>query len=276
MTLYQNKIDRNPSGLDENERIQGAYEKMLLSEARRGKVKKIPWRKLKKMIKSLKRFKRKKAKKTKDAFDFKFFKKKGKTIKDKMRKMLKRIIREEAEVEYEDRIIALAQHLDIDINDEEEMEDIEQSSYGGYEAEGGEYEVLTDSEADERAKDYILDSVWAFTTWFLENHIDVEDVNGYYGFEDSYYDEDEEEEIEIGDADEVFYMGMGMDLTEWIESKQNEAEGGNDDLAAHINDKDFVDDAISTDGRGHFLSSYDGEEHEETVNGRYYFIYRTN
>jgi hypothetical protein len=33
MTLYERKINRNPSGLDENERILSAYEKILLAEA---------------------------------------------------------------------------------------------------------------------------------------------------------------------------------------------------------------------------------------------------
>ena len=30
------------------------------------------------------------------------------------------------------------------------------------------------------------------------------------------------------------------------------------------------------DGRGHCLSSYDGEEHEVQVNGEWFYIYRTN
>ena len=38
----------------------------------------------------------------------------------------------------------------------------------------------------------------------------------------------------------------------------------------------FVDDAVLSDGRGHFLSSYDGYEHEVKINGNYYYIYRTN
>lgn len=32
----------------------------------------------------------------------------------------------------------------------------------------------------------------------------------------------------------------------------------------------------SFDGRGHYLASYDGEEHEEEVNGTTYYIYRIN
>ncbi len=35
---------------------------------------------------------------------------------------------------------------------------------------------------------------------------------------------------------------------------------------------DFVEDAVSADGRGHFLSHYDGEENEQGE----YFIYRLN
>ena len=35
---------------------------------------------------------------------------------------------------------------------------------------------------------------------------------------------------------------------------------------------EFIEDAISSDGRGHFLSPYDGEENEEGD----YFIYRIN
>lgn len=44
-------------------------------------------------------------------------------------------------------------------------------------------------------------------------------------------------------------------------------------VKALINDIDtFVYDAIDADGRGHFLSFYDGREHEQDE----FFIYRTN
>lgn len=283
---YSDKeIKKLKENLDPNERIQNIYESTIIEpmiDEKRSRVrgKKTPWRALKKRLKRLKgRFKRKKSKKTKEAFNSQYFNKKGKRIRDKFKKLLKRIMKEDAALDIEPRMLALAQHLGIkdkrDIPDE-----IEQNSWGGYDAEGGEYEVLTDDEADQRARDYIEESVWAFNTWFLENHIDVEDANRYFGFEDSYYDEDEEEEIEIGDADEVFYMGMGMDLTEYIEQEQQKAEGGNDTLASLVNASsgmdNFVDEAISADGRGHFLNTYDGEEHEEEVDGSWYYIYRTN
>lgn len=34
--------------------------------------------------------------------------------------------------------------------------------------------------------------------------------------------------------------------------------------------------AIRADGRGHFMSSYDGEENEEIVEGETFYIYRIN
>ena len=39
---------------------------------------------------------------------------------------------------------------------------------------------------------------------------------------------------------------------------------------------DFVSDAISSDGRGHFVANYDHDESIEEVNNTQYFIYRTN
>lgn len=41
-------------------------------------------------------------------------------------------------------------------------------------------------------------------------------------------------------------------------------------------DRDAWKSDARYDGRGHCLSHYDGHEHEENVNGTYYYIYRTN
>lgn len=35
-------------------------------------------------------------------------------------------------------------------------------------------------------------------------------------------------------------------------------------------------DAVLSDGRGHSLSPYDGEEHEVKIDGTWYYIYRVN
>jgi hypothetical protein len=106
------------------------------------------------------------------------------------------------------------------------------------------YLVLTDEEADEKAKEYILDSLWAFNASFIAYHTDL----------------DEEVIQAIHD--------------------NGKCESNNDtihNLIKKLGDlDDFVSDAISADGRGHFLSSYDGNENEETVNGTTFYIYRQN
>lgn len=106
-----------------------------------------------------------------------------------------------------------------------------------------EYLVLTDEEADAQAKDYILDSVWAFKKSFLDAHSDT-----------------------ISELDDKSFAHI-----------QELCEGANKMILAMIDDKDhFVDDAILSDGRGNFLSGYDGEENEIESDGTWYFIYRTN
>ena len=131
------------------------------------------------------------------------------------------------------RILALAKHLG------EDPDEVQKASYGEntYEFGRQEWLVLTDEEADERARDYIHDSVWAFRPEFL-----------------------------------IAHMPRGM-TTKAIKLIQQACEDANEPLSAMLVDRDhFVDDAIRADGRGHFLSSYDGEENESEG----YFLYRVN
>jgi hypothetical protein len=54
-------------------------------------------------------------------------------------------------------------------------------------------------------------------------------------------------------------------------------EGANELVRALIEDMDaFIEDAIGADGRGHFLSSYDGNEEEIKINDEYFYAYRPN
>jgi hypothetical protein len=137
----------------------------------------------------------------------------------------------------EQRIVALAKYLGC------EIDDISLSRYedNAFEARGGEYLVLTDNEADERAHREIKDSLWAFRAEFIASH----STNGW--------------------SDECVKS---------LQKMQNElCESANPIIEALIKDMDhFVSDAISSDGRGYFISRYDGEENEE---GEFY-IYRTN
>ena len=54
-------------------------------------------------------------------------------------------------------------------------------------------------------------------------------------------------------------------------------EGANSLVEALIEDIDsFVEEAISSDGRGMFLSPYDSEEDEIDIEGVTYYFYRLN
>ena len=116
-------------------------------------------------------------------------------------------------------------------------DEITETSYG-YEYGSQEYAVLTDEEADAVAHEYIADSVWAFKAEFLEDMTDIP--------------------------------------KEAFEGLQHKCEDANSAILKIIESTcglyDFCDTAISYDGRGHFISHYDGEEHE--LND--FYIYRIN
>ena len=101
------------------------------------------------------------------------------------------------------------------------------------------YLVLTDEQADEWCKEEIERTVWAFSTSFLQAHTGV-------------------------DADAITKI-------------QEMCEDANEPLKEMIRDFDyFVKDAMSCDGRGHFLAGYDHEENYVTYNDTIYYIYRRN
>lgn len=133
-------------------------------------------------------------------------------------------------MDIENKIKTLAEHLDCEAN-----EIVRSYCDSNFELGNKEYLVLTDEEADNWAKEYIRETVWAFSSWFLSKHTDID------------------EEI--------------------IQHLQDKCEGANEPLLRSIIDfDDFVDEAISIDGRGHFMSSYDGHENELNE----LFIYRVN
>lgn len=128
------------------------------------------------------------------------------------------------------KMIALADHLGID------HEDIEYSGeYSEYDdmifvAGIDEYLVCTDDEADIRAGEYIKESLWTFNPSFIIEHSDLP-----YAAEEMIADH-----------------------------CAKKCEGANETVEAIINDIDeFIEDAISLDGRGSFLNMCDGEEYEE-------------
>ena len=104
---------------------------------------------------------------------------------------------------------------------------------------GTEYAIaLDDEEADKACKEYIEYSAWAFSPSFI--------------------------------ADET---GMPIEIFEAL-VKADLCEGANEAVMACIEATcgidSFVESAISWDGRGHFLSHYDGEEVELESNAYAY------
>lgn len=134
----------------------------------------------------------------------------------------------------------------------EELENItSENSYNDhcntFEIIGNEYKVLSDTEADNEAKRIILDSLWAFNAEFILYH--TEFYNNSTDYEDG-----------------EFINGLRT-------MQEKLCESANSIVKALITDIDeFVNDAIEADGRGHFISYYDGEEIESGM----FYIYRTN
>lgn len=92
----------------------------------------------------------------------------------------------------------------------------------------GEYMCLTDEDADSAAHDEIMESLWAFRPLFLAGT-----------------------------------TGIDIDVFEAL-SVNNQCDGNNHAIASLIKNTcgfdEFVEAAISADGRGHFLAHYDHEE----------------
>lgn len=111
------------------------------------------------------------------------------------------------------------------------------------------YLVCNEIEADKTVKERITEELWAFRASFIRSHM-------------SYKPEPRE-------ADRV---------EKAIEEMQSKlCESAQPIIRSMIKNVDhFIADAISTDGRGHFLASYDGEEIEHDYNGEIYYIYRLN
>jgi hypothetical protein len=139
----------------------------------------------------------------------------------------------------DDRTVTLAEFLDCAYDDIDAADFPHPfNSNNCYSFGNQEYMVLTDSEADEAVTEYIKESVWAFNADFLASMTELDS--------------------------EMFALAS------------DKCESANDAILRTIEKTcglaEFVEQAVSADGRGHFLSGYDGEEVEQGN----YFIYRTN
>lgn len=113
-----------------------------------------------------------------------------------------------------------------------------------------EFAIGTDSEADSACEQYISNRLWAFNASFI-----------------------------LGECD------LPNSLEEAIRAwQEKEREGANEGLLALVEKtcgiEEFARAAMSADGRGQFLSSYDGNENDENVSDgterENFYIYRMN
>jgi hypothetical protein len=131
------------------------------------------------------------------------------------------------------RTTALAMHMSEDPDTMTAHDD------GRVEVGKREYLVLTDEEADKAARAAVEDSLWAFNASFILDHMKYGDANRA------------RLEKSIGKMQEELCEDAGPIVLAMI--------GGRAGFAK------FADAAIGADGRGHFLSSYDGEERRVKV-----------
>ena len=126
----------------------------------------------------------------------------------------------------------------------ENVDAVYNDSSDAFELFGNEYKVLTDEEADKTAEECIKDSLWAFNAEFILDHANINTERVY------------------------------TDIVKAFRKLQETLhESANPLVESLIGDIDqFVYDAVEADGRGHFISFYDGKEHESEN----FYIYRTN
>ena len=147
-----------------------------------------------------------------------------------------------------ERIKILSEYL------EEDIEDFEVCDYDAQmiEGSGGEYLVLTDIEADNRAYDRMRDTLWAFNASFLWGYVDNPNID-------------------------VPHIKKVQELYEDANPILEALIGSTEDLES------MFDDAMGNDGRGYYVASYDHDEIEvqyacpDCGNKReYVYIYRVN
>ncbi len=138
-------------------------------------------------------------------------------------------------------LTALSSYLECDA-DELSEESYDHYGLTRYSLGNKEYAIGTDAEADEATQQAVKDSLWAFNASFILSECELPS--------------------ELEDAIKAF--------------QEDKCESANDAILALVEKcsslEDFTQSAVSADGRGHFLSPYDGNENEHDG----FYIYRLN
>ena len=119
----------------------------------------------------------------------------------------------------------------------------------------------------------------------LQEELDELDTEAEIEITQDRIDELEERKVDIEiDDDSYEYTEEAKD--NYVERRKSEVKddpvsflkdfGMEESIKDFIDEDDFIEAVIESDGRGHTLSSYDGNENEITFNNEWYYIYRTN
>lgn len=143
---------------------------------------------------------------------------------------------------YDEKVIALSQHLEINLEPDFNAEDYPTEDY-------------TEEEIEQAKQDAIKE-----VTDELDSIVEV--YENYFDYYNESYTVVTDEE-----ADDLWEQELDNYIEECIMPEIPEH------LQNYFDEDAWKDDA-RIDGRGHAISRYDGYEYEETVNGTTYYIYR--
>ena len=158
---------------------------------------------------------------------------------------------EELIEEFGEKVIALAQHLGLETDlDETEFQISADEEFEDEEEKQERLQELADERHDKIEE--IKDELNSITN-------EYDHVYNYYSEEYIVATDEEADEIE----------------DEYLDNYIDECLEIPDHIRPYFDEEKWKDDA-RYDGRGHIISTYDGCENEEKVNGTTYYIYRMN
>ena len=201
----------------------------------------------------------------------------------------------EDDEDYTDEALALANYLGVEPSEMQEGYDY----YGltCYTVDGDEYAITSnESKADEAAKEEVTSLIDELgveaLNWDnmggLENFVDMDWAEAAVRESMEFYANDIESESASDDtyesrlAEEIAEAGVETKdefIDYLVENAGSPAEYikdnfGEEFLKDHIDTNKAAEEVLNTDGRGHLLSRYDGEEVTHEFDGKTFYIYR--
>lgn len=142
-------------------------------------------------------------------------------------------------------------------DDDRQMTDEAEERIDDIDGDIGELQEELEAGENEEGEQEILDKIDELEAYKEEIS---EDDDSWEYTEEAKNDYVEERKSEVRDDPMSFLRDWGME----------------DRVSDFIDEDSFVEDVVSSDGRGHTLSSYDGDENEIVYQDEWYYIYRTN